>query len=56
MATTKYFGGDSTFESALNGDQKGFFFFFFSLYAGAELWRRRSGGLLAPTRPSRQLF
>lgn len=29
MATTKYFGGDSTFESALNGEQKGFFFLFF---------------------------
>lgn len=55
MAATKYFVAGSTFESTLNGDQKGFFFFLF-LDAGAELWRRGSGGLLAPTRPSRQLF
>lgn len=55
MAATKYFVAGSTFESALNGDQKVFFFFLF-LDAGAELWRRGSGGLLAPTRPSRQLF
>lgn len=56
MAATKYFVAGSTFESALNGDQKGFFFSFLFLDAGAELWRRGSGGLLAPTRPSRQLF